>query len=125
MATDKRLHEIDLDLEIKALYENIIVEEQTYLLSQKQATTLASLMSAGLNDRKRENRISVLNLLVGKAVKKRTGFDISSTKNIPGEVASFLIDLLIVDNINWELSTYGKQLLSLAEKRIKATLNKD
>ena len=123
MAVGERLHSDlidDFDLELQALYENIIAEEQMYLLSLKQVTTLASMMSSGLEDNSRENRLDVLRILVGSAVFLRTGgYEIKSTKNLPGEVASILIDML-KENDTWELSTYGKQLLRLAEERAKA-----
>jgi hypothetical protein len=109
----------EFDLELEALHENCIAEEHSFYPTQKQIQTLASLMGSGLTNKKRENRLSVLRLLVGKAVLQRTGYSIQSTKNIPGEIASILIDLL-KENESWELSGYGRELLFLAEERVEA-----
>lgn len=120
MVENARISEInDLDLELEALTENMLAESTSWHITQKQVTTLASMMSQGLEDRSRENRLNVLRLLCQDAVFKRTGYAIKSTKQIPGEFASVLIDLL-KRNDRWELSDYGRNLLLLAEERAKA-----
>lgn len=124
MVTETRLSQKEFDVELEALTENMLAESTSWLITQKQVTTLASMMSAGLQDKSRENRLNVLRILCQDAVFTRTGYAIQSTKQIPGEFASVLIDLLKV-NEGWELSDYGRQLLLLAEERAKAGANQD
>ena len=119
MAKSKRAPGLDLDLELQALSANMLAEERTWYISQKQVTTLASMIGSGLEDKSRKNRLNVLRLLCQDAVFTKTGYVIESTKQIPGEIASILIDLL-KENVGWELSEYGKQLLVMAEERTKA-----
>ena len=120
MADRPRTLELDLDLELEALKANLLAEENPYLISKKQVQALASVMGQGLQKKNRRNRLDVLRLLSQDAVMIRTGYKIKSTKQIPGAFASVLLDMLIVDNIDWELSDYGRELLFLAEERIKA-----
>jgi len=120
MAKRPRTLELDLDLELEALKTNMLAEDNPYNISQKQVQALASVMGQGLQKKSRKNRLNVLRLLAQDAVYIRTGYIIESTKQIPGAFASVLLDLLIVDNINWELSDYGRELLFLAEERVKA-----
>ncbi len=120
MADRQRIHELDLDLELEALKVNLLAEDNPYNISQKQVQALASVIGQGLQNRKRENRLDVLRLLAQDAVTIRTGYKIESTKLIPGAFASVLLDMLIVNNIDWELSDYGRELLFLAEERVKA-----
>lgn len=119
MADSTRLSEIDdLELELEALTSNLLAESPDYYITQRQVTSLASLMSSGLEDSSRGTRIRVLRLLAQPAVMKRHGLKIKTTKQIPGQMASVIIDLL-KKNKSWELSDYGRELLHLAEKRTK------
>ncbi len=124
MATRERLQQVNLDLELQALHQNIISEERTFYATPKQVQTLASLIGKGLQDKSRSNRMAVTRLLCGTAVRSRTGYEVRSTKNIPGEVGSILIDLLKA-NEDWELSAYGRTLLLLAETRVKNSSDTD
>lgn len=119
MATDQRILELDLDIELQALETNMLVEDKTWHVSHAQVTTLASMIGSGLKDKSRSNRLNVLRLLCQNAVFTKTGYVIETTKQVPGEIASILIDLL-KENESWELSEYGRTLLILAEERVEA-----
>lgn len=126
MATSQRALELDLDMEVEALQVNMLAEQDSRLISQRQVGALAGLMNQGLESNKRKVRIRVLQILAQGAVSQRYGVRIESTKNIPGEFASILIEnLKVSDKDEWELSRYGRKLLLLAEERAKAELDKD
>jgi len=112
---------MEILVELDALHENLKAnpELQPYV-TQKQVQGLASLMGQGLEDKSRENRITVLRLLAGPALFDICGVLITSTKNLTGKMASFLIDQLLEPDSNpWRLSEYGRELLSQTEALAK------
>lgn len=112
---------LTLDDELEAIYENL-VRLDPYYITEKQVGALASLITMGLTDKTREMRLSVLKLLAEKAMQHFEGdnFEVKSTKNVNGGIASFLIDQLMEPQSKpWRLSSFGKQLISKCEARVE------
>ncbi len=110
---------MDLDTELAALDINCTADPEITYVTHRQVGGICALLGK-LNDNSRANQIAVLNILVGPAMKKIAGVEIRSRKNLTSHVANTLIDqLLEPDTKPWELSDYGHDLLSAAEKRAK------
>jgi hypothetical protein len=110
---------MDLDTELAALEMNCLADATTAYVTQRQVGGICALLGK-LNDNSRANQIAVLNILVGSAMMKIAGVEIKSRKNLTSHVAKTIIDqLLEPDTTPWELSNYGYDLLSAAEKRAK------
>lgn len=110
---------MDLDTELAALERNCLADSTTAYVTRSQVGGICALLGK-LNDNSRANQIAVLNVLVGPAMMKIAGVKIKSRKNLTSHVATTLIDqLLQPDTTPWELSNYGYDLLSAAEKRAK------
>ena len=111
---------MDLDTELAALEMNFLADTSITYVTHRQVGGICGLLKMGLEDNSRANQIAVLNVLAGPAMKKIAGVDIRSRKNLTSHVATTLIDQLLEPNTNpWELSDYGHELLSAAEKRAK------
>lgn len=119
---------VSLEIEREALYEAIVsvsqpVDYLTKFVSEKQVQALASLFSQGLQDKSRNNRIAVMKFLIGDAIKDTLGVEFTSFKNMTSPIAHFLIDYMRNGNEDsWELSQRGRELITAAEKTIKATV---
>lgn len=110
---------MDLDIELAALETNCLADPQITYVTHRQVGGICALLG-NLNDNSRANQIAVLSVLVGPAMKKIAGVEIRSRKNLTSHVANTLIDQLLEPNTTpWELSDYGYELLSAAEKRAK------
>lgn len=111
---------MDLAIELKALHLNCIATSDTQFVSHRQVGGVCGLLKKGLEDDSRENQIAVLRLLVGPAMAQMANVEIHSRKNLTGDIATTLINLLLEpDSKPWELSEYGQELLIAAEKQIK------
>lgn len=108
----------DLNLERDVLYEAIVsIGGQTSYVTQKQVKALASLVSQGLQNKKRENRIAVMHYLIGDAIRDSLGVELTSFRNMTSRVATMLIDRFKAPN-GWGLSDYARDLLSQAEAEV-------
>lgn len=122
---------MDLDVELYALNENAKIE---YLnstedghdgsVSRRQVQAVIILMRQGIKDDKsREVRLGVLNLLLGRARWDLFGDFMDTTNKITGPMANTLIDLIskprISEDDHLELTGYGKELLEECEERFK------
>lgn len=111
----------DFDAELAAIEWAISSLTHEVYITREQVGALASLMSQGLsNPRDRKLRITVLRVLVGRISEAITGVPVSSTKNLTGATASYLIEQL-KENGSWRLSEHGRWLISAAEERTKVT----
>ncbi len=111
---------MDLDTELAALEINCLADTNITYVTHRQVGGICGLLGEGLRDNSRANQIAVLRILVGPAMKKIAGVEIGSRKNLTSHVANTLItQLLEPDTKPWELSDYGHDLLSAAEKRAK------
>jgi len=111
---------VDLETEREALYRAITSMDHKNYVTRSQVQCLAALVTQGLVDRSRDNRISVMNYLIGNAVLDSLGINFESFKNMTSDIASLLIDMLMSDEGSWKLSDYGKDLISEAESTVKA-----
>ena len=85
---------MDLQVELEAIHENLTADTRLLYISQKQAQSLASLMTQGLGEgATKAMRIRALQIIAGPAMKEiySPTHVITSTKNLTGPVASFLI----------------------------------
>jgi hypothetical protein len=111
---------MDFEVELEALGINCLADPSITYVTQRQVGGVCGLLKQGLQDNSKENQIAVLAILVGPAMREIAGVEIKSRKNLTSHVANTLIDqLLEPDTKPWELSDYGHDLLSAAEKRAK------
>ena len=114
----------NLEEELLAIYDNLITTD-TYLLSKRQVGALNGLLTMGLEDKSREMRIAVLQMLAGSAMRFIEGdnFVIKSGKNLTGGVATFLIEQIKQPQSRpWKLSRFGQDLISACENEIKESI---
>ena len=110
---------MDFEVELDALYRNLTADRRIIYITQKQAVTLASLMSGGLESNNRAVRIEVLRLIAEQALEEVAGAKLNSTKNLTSPMASFLINYFRKNENSWELADAGRMVLSLAESFVK------
>jgi hypothetical protein len=124
---------MNFDIELSALTDNMIKEDggESFLAKRNQVTAVLTLMRQGLKSDEREVRIAVLDILAGEAMMRLYGKTIESTNDITEPIALFLIRQLKMpfdhpdptEKDPWLISTYGRQLLSLAEERAEAAIS--
>jgi len=111
----------DLDVERAALYDAICSMDHYTYVSADQVGGLIGLVKQGLKDKSRENRVAVMNYLIGEAVDAMLDVKFESFKNMSSAIATLLITLLRKeDSIPWRLNDYGYKLIAGAESRVKA-----
>ena len=111
--------DFNFDEELQALHDNL--DNIPYVISTlTQAQALAIIMQKGLQDSDRDTRLAVLDVMVGDVTRKNWDFTPGSTKDLPLQMISFLLNILIEpDEDNWELTDYGRKFLKHAEARAK------
>lgn len=116
-----------LEVELKAIQNNLDANTDRIWVTAKQLRTLAILMQKGLGSTDRELRIKVLQMIAGPSLIKAFNIQLVSSKNLTSPMASVLIDYLTEDTKTWELTDDGKLLLHLAKTRVEeiARKNKD
>lgn len=88
-------------------------------VTSKQVQAVACLMRQAIPER--TERIAVLKLMAGNAMKSITGIEIQSTKNLTGRMASYIIAQLLDPNSTpWKLSNYGREFLVAAAAHAKS-----
>lgn len=103
----------ELEAQVKAINQAIIAGHYRLIpVSGKQIKFLNALINGGLKNTR--HRIPVIRMLVGDAIKKITGEEFASTKQLTLPVASFLLNQ-IVDPWTHSLSSHGQWLLEQAE----------
>jgi hypothetical protein len=108
-----------IEIELEALHENLLAQNRIAYVTLEQIGGLNGLIRKGLENKSRMMRIKVLKKWAEPAMKQLTGVTIESSKNLTLPIASFLINLLIEpDTSPWELSSYGKELISETEKLV-------
>lgn len=113
---------LDLEEERAVLAEAIASLDHSQYVTARQVQALASLVGQGLTDKRRDNRIAVMDYLIGQPIKDALGVEFTSFKNISGAIASMLIDLFLVPGSQpWGLNQYGKEIISSAESYVKAS----
>lgn len=102
---------MDIQAELDGHYYNLISAGgiEPYV-TKNQVITIAGLMNKVLTTR--SQRIAVLKMIAGNAMQKVAGVEVSSTKNLTGRMASYLIDQFLVPKSKpQELSDYGREFL--------------
>lgn len=111
---------MNLETELEALNDNLLADTRIIYVTRKQVGGINGLLSMGLEDTSSDMRHAVLNMFAGRAMKRIAGVDVNSATNLTSPVASFLINLLKEDGVEpWQLSEYGRELISLAENNAK------
>lgn len=88
-------------------------------VTQKQVQGIVSLMRQAFPER--DQRIAVLRLIAGPAMQAVAGVEITSTKNLTGRMASYLIEQLREPGSTpWKLSGYGQRLLEAAKAQAES-----
>lgn len=108
----------NFDEELEAIKSNLYAFEYDFP-SIEQLKLLGSLMSSVIEKPHiRKQRIEILRLFTADVMMENFGIDVTSSKCITKDIATFLINQLIEEG-TWELSEYGKFLLDNAKTRIE------
>lgn len=109
----------DLDTELEGIHNNLLAQSEDFL-SARAMHGLRRLMELGLEDPSHENRVAVLCLIAGRAMRQIFNVEIRSTKNLSQGIAVYLIGLFLEpDTKPWRLNEYGRRLLADCEARVK------
>jgi hypothetical protein len=113
---------MDLEKELQSLYDELAATNLRPYITSKQCQALAILMDKCINNKKRRRdiRIHALNRIAGAALADVAGvYNIESTKNLTGTMATRLIDLFLEDKTTWEPSFYARQLIGALESEFE------
>jgi len=120
---------MNIQQEIEALQENLLATEKNLTgniasfslryITLKQIGGLNGLIRMGSVNKGRKMRIAILKMWAGEPMRRLANIEFASSKNLTGDVASFLINLLrIPDSKPWKLTQYGKDLIRETEKLV-------
>ncbi len=113
---------MNLEKELQSLYDELSATNLKPYITSKQAQGLAILMDKCIDNKRqrRDIRIHALNRIAGPALANVASvYNIESTKNLTGTMATRLIDLFLENKTTWEPSFYARQLIGTLESEFE------
>lgn len=106
--------------ELEAIHRNLTSLDTNRYVTKPQIGAIIMLLQEGIGKVNRPLRIAVLRAFIAKPMKRMCNVNVQSTKNITGEMASFLIEMLKDPRKpDIRLSAFGQRLITETVKYVE------